>query len=365
MAEFSYPFDSGTGASITQEDWERMARLFTRSGIPGDHHPGNATLRVVSGGGSRQVTVRTGEAIIRGFVYHSNAEITLTLDTVAAGTHRMDLVVLRLDRGTDSIRVHVIKGTPYAATATPTPPSPQTSPFYDVPLGLVTVKDDGIIPASQIRDDRWMAGIEISTGSSWNKPGTMGHRYHGQIHFENDLRRWIGWDGVKWGIVAETGAWRTYEPQMQWYDPANASVVTVDNQWETHGRYRFSADNVVTFSIHAKIEYDYYPDNGSGAFPSPLRSLRLTLPVPSGGFAGMHNAIAPLMWTCGLHPRDRRTGFLQIGPGSGFGRPLVQVEAGFADGLPHGGLEGMTNQNTPWPAGTHFYISGSYECSQG
>ncbi len=108
MAESSWP---GAGpATVDEAMWEALAEPYWQSGLIGsplDSPP------VYADSTGMQVKVRAGtRAIVRGHVWDAgDSDIALSIDANAAGSTRVDLVVLRLDRSSWNVTATVVKGT--------------------------------------------------------------------------------------------------------------------------------------------------------------------------------------------------------------------------------------------------------------
>lgn len=136
MAEFSYPFEAGTGAIVTEDDWSDMAKNWQDDGVVSDSLSPLA-LEVETLAELNTVYVNPGMAVIQGFMYRNTDAIPLTVSSNASGNPRMDRVVLRLDRTTNVIEAAIKEGTP---AASPVAPSVDTVyPIHEISLGYYTV----------------------------------------------------------------------------------------------------------------------------------------------------------------------------------------------------------------------------------
>lgn len=254
MAEFSYPFDTGAGATVTQDMWSRMAKYWSGRAIPGDSASTN--LKVTTTGSSMTTTVSVGEASILGYFYYNDAAVPVVHAANSSGNPRIDVVVLRLDTVADKITVGVVQGTPAISPAVPTLAgnwSTLTSTVYEMPLAYVTVPTGAAaIAGTNIADMRYPGLAPIYTGTAATIPTyNAKQRPMGSIHFQSDTREWLGWDGTKWSTIAGFGAWKTYNPVINWDDgTANGQS---DPNWTTLGRYKLLSDNTVSLSVYAKM----------------------------------------------------------------------------------------------------------------
>lgn len=136
MAEFSYPFDGGTGAFVTEDDWSLMARNWQEDGVIARAY-GTVDLEVETLGDPNTVILYPGAAHIQGFMYRNTDEMPLNFSTNESAHPRIDRVVLRLDRDTNEIRAVVKEGIPAASPAAPDLDT--TYPIYEISLGTYQV----------------------------------------------------------------------------------------------------------------------------------------------------------------------------------------------------------------------------------
>ncbi|MEQ4716092.1 hypothetical protein [Nonomuraea sp. B19D2] len=157
MAERSYPFDGGQGAILSETDWEGMASLWQDDGVAGI--PSGTDLKVTSLEVPGELKVAPGRAAFRGFHYQLDAELTLAYTLNAdASQWRADVVVLRLDRGTNKISLAVKEGIPGGSA--PTVDTNGVNPemriaTYNVPPA------SGAVPAAQVLDYRPFTSMRI------------------------------------------------------------------------------------------------------------------------------------------------------------------------------------------------------------
>lgn len=109
MAESSWP---GPGpATVTEAQWEALAEGFWQSGLIGsplDPAP------VFADSTGMHVKIRAGtRARVRGQLWDAgDTDLVVQISANAAGSTRIDLVVLRLDRSTWLVEATVVEGTP-------------------------------------------------------------------------------------------------------------------------------------------------------------------------------------------------------------------------------------------------------------
>lgn len=150
MAERSFPFDAGAGATVLEVEWQKMAREWLATGVI----TGRLNQLAVSADGSaRSVTVASGRGWVDGFAYENDAALAQPIDAADASNPRIDRIVVRLDRTANEARVRVVKGTPAASPVAPA--LTQTDALYELLLADVTVPAAaGVIVASNVTDRR-------------------------------------------------------------------------------------------------------------------------------------------------------------------------------------------------------------------
>jgi hypothetical protein len=154
MAQTYFPFDSGTGSTVTEGQWSKMARNWIQTGILYDLAN---KLEVYADSTGMQVKVRSGAAWIMGHFYENDAEEILSIAASNPSNPRIDRVVLRLDWSNNQIQLAVLTGTP---AASPTPPSlTQSSTIWEISLAQVYVGAAvSTIAAGNVTDERTWAG---------------------------------------------------------------------------------------------------------------------------------------------------------------------------------------------------------------
>ncbi|MEU4579983.1 hypothetical protein [Nonomuraea sp. NPDC023979] len=157
---------------LTEPDWEAMASLWQDDGVA--DIPSGSSLSVLSEEVPGKLKVRPGRAAFRGFHYvlDTDMELSYTLNTAASGW-RGDLVVIRLDRGTNKMALAIKEGvvggsTPIPDADGPTPELPLAS--YNVP------PNSAAVPAAQVLDRRPFVSrrIRVTGGGNSSYPdGTL------------------------------------------------------------------------------------------------------------------------------------------------------------------------------------------------
>ncbi|GAA3136703.1 hypothetical protein GCM10010466_29400 [Planomonospora alba] len=138
MAEYSFPFDGGTGAAITEDQWSYMAGSWQDDGVEAEG-PASQALKVSSQVVPLTLSIQPGHAFLKGFHYYLDTSRTLAFTENLSEYDRVDRVVLRLDRTSNTVSIAVKTGTP--APETPVPPAVSTD--YNTPevsLATFTVR---------------------------------------------------------------------------------------------------------------------------------------------------------------------------------------------------------------------------------
>lgn len=188
MTQSSWPFE---GVDTTETQYSRLLRHIGQgvNGVPGDN---NLLAYADSTGMNVKVKVSGGnsQAIIRGHMYQSTAEETLSIST-ASTSPRIDLVVLRLDPSVNSIVLAVVTGTPATSPVAPSLTQTDTAIFemliaqVSVPASATTISAGNVLDKRTFIGNVWTSStrpdallgltgynattskLETWTGSSW------------------------------------------------------------------------------------------------------------------------------------------------------------------------------------------------------
>jgi len=134
---------------------------------------GNVGLRAVPGAGLG-ITVHTGYAFVRGYLYHNDAELPKTLAAADTMLDRIDRVVLRWDEPARKINIVIKKG---EFSSTPAVPGLEiTKNIKELALCQVRIRKGATsITASDITDERLTPAcglvsslIDIPIQEMWN-----------------------------------------------------------------------------------------------------------------------------------------------------------------------------------------------------
>lgn len=174
MAERSYPFDSGPGASITEDQWGSMADSWQDDGVEAQG-TWDTPLKVTSANEALILHAAPGHANIAGFHYEMDAAKNLTFAANTTGNPRLDRFVLKLDRGTNTISFLYKQGTPAASPIAP--PVYKGSDAPEILLATFTVRANSstVLPAECL-DEREFIGKRIRTGEAGFGRGNIHYR---------------------------------------------------------------------------------------------------------------------------------------------------------------------------------------------
>ncbi|MCQ1575373.1 hypothetical protein [Streptomyces parvus] len=227
MAEFSAPFDDAPIA--TQSQWSRMAR---RWGLDGVHavDPADTALKV-TGNGSGNVVLQTGEAFVNGFYYKNDTTKTIPITANAGSAARIDLVILRASMSAKSVTAVYKTG----GTSAPTLASDENG-VYEIPLAQCTVAaGSSVVTAVNVLDRRWFTGRGTVPGI----PGARRPSVKGQLLTEG-TKLYAG-DGAGWQWLASPGVEEDYYTPQWTAGGANVSWGTAA---KNIGRYRVQGKKV-------------------------------------------------------------------------------------------------------------------------
>lgn len=194
MTQTSWPFE---GIDTTETQYSRLLRHIGNGviGVPGDNN-----LLTYADSSGMQVKVKVfnslSSAIIRGHMYQSTAEETLTIQA-AESNPRIDTVALKLDPSVNSIVLQIIKGTAAVSPVAPTLTQTDTGVFQ-FPIANVSVPANATtISAGNIIDRRvFVANVWTSSARPTVSAGTIGWNVStSKIEF---------YDGGQWANIGST-----------------------------------------------------------------------------------------------------------------------------------------------------------------
>jgi hypothetical protein len=193
MTQTSWPFEN---ADTTETQYSYLFDRLKTSGVAG--FPTDTALQVTAPGGTMTVTTAAGFAIVRGFMYSSDAVVTNTI-SASSSNPRIDLIILRLDPSANSIVQAVLTGTP--ATSPTAPALTQTTTgIYEIEIGRVTVPALATTIASgNVKDTRncLSHGVGIWTSDSRPTSPTLG-----RVGWSTTNQVLEVWNGSAWKEAA-------------------------------------------------------------------------------------------------------------------------------------------------------------------
>lgn len=163
MTQTYYPFDSGSGANVTEAQWSKMAQYWLNTGvIKGALND----LQVYADSTGLQVKVKSGRAWIQGHFFESDAEEVLAIASADATNPRIDRVIIRLDWTANTVQLAVLQGNP---AVTPVAPAlTQNVSRWEISLAQVRVNAVvSTIAAGNITDERFPGVITPTLLNGW------------------------------------------------------------------------------------------------------------------------------------------------------------------------------------------------------
>lgn len=153
MAKTGFPFDAGSGATVREADWTKMAKGWLGTGVLPNQL--NA-LQVYADSSGMQVKVKSGRAWVEGHFFESDAEETVAIGASDPTNPRIDRVIVRVNWTANTVDLAVLQGT---AAASPVAPSLTTSSaVWEISLAQVLVSAAVVtIAATKITDERTYA----------------------------------------------------------------------------------------------------------------------------------------------------------------------------------------------------------------
>jgi hypothetical protein len=149
MAQTYFPFDSGPGANVQENQWSKMAQHWVGTGVLKTIMN---ELLVYADSTGMQVKVKSGAAYIKGHYYENDVEGSLAIAS-STTLPRIDRAILRCDWTTNTIQLAVLQGTP---SITPVAPNlTQTTSRWEISLAQIAVGASvSTISAASVTDER-------------------------------------------------------------------------------------------------------------------------------------------------------------------------------------------------------------------
>lgn len=176
MAETSFPFDSGPGATITEDQWSRLASPWQADGVVAPGTWDNA-LQVTSANENLTIHVAAGHGVVSGFHYQLDTAKTMTIAANVSATPRIDRVVLKLDRVTNTIAFLYKQGVPATSPVPPSIDKSWASPEVAIAAFTVRANASAVLPA-EVVDEREFIGryVRVTESPAAQVQGTISYR---------------------------------------------------------------------------------------------------------------------------------------------------------------------------------------------
>lgn len=177
MALIYFPFDAGPGASVTEDQWRKMARFWRDTGVLANEDNQFAVSEHAPN--DMSVDVATGKAWLRGHYLESTSVVNVALTAAHASLNRIDRIILRVDFGANTIAVDKLTGAPGASPSAPA--LTQSTSVWEISLAQVSVPAaDTSIQNAQITDERTFS-IGGGSASVASKVSDLGPASQGRI----------------------------------------------------------------------------------------------------------------------------------------------------------------------------------------
>lgn len=279
--QFAAPFDDSPIATALQ------FRKRNRPGTPDcvDAAYGAGDLAVSVAGGGTSINIANGRHHVQGALYElSGGPLNVAVGANGGGSNRTDFAVLTYDDTHDpGVYGRVLAGAALTQTDTG---------IYDVPLATWQKTPAGAI--QDLVDLRVFRGSVVFPCTSSRRPPNP---TRGQIAYEVDTGRHIGWNGTVWSALIE--------------DTGDVAVSVATADWNPAG-----SNLARMLSGRVELDINVSLKNESGG---AVRSITEES-IDSGG---LKIATVP----AGLRP-PRTKFFAMVGPGDRIGRLQVQPDGG-------------------------------------
>jgi hypothetical protein len=139
-----FPFDSGQGANVTEDNWRKMAQHWINTGVINEEMN---SLEVFADSTGMQVKVKSGAAWIKGHYFESNAEEVLPIGSADINNPRIDRIIVRADFNQNFIEFAVLQGV--AAISPIAPALTQNTSRWEISLADIRV-NAGVSTIAQV-----------------------------------------------------------------------------------------------------------------------------------------------------------------------------------------------------------------------
>ncbi|MBT2656611.1 hypothetical protein J7E81_15435 [Bacillus sp. ISL-18] len=164
MVQTYFPFDSGAGADVRENQWSKMAQNWLGTGVIKGQL---SELQVYADSTGLQVKVKSGMSWIKGHYFESSSEEVLPITTADTTNPRIDRVIIRLDWTANTIQLAVLQGVP--AISPVAPALTQNVSRWEISLAQVSVGTNvSTITSGSVIDDRVFTSNVIESGTNVN-----------------------------------------------------------------------------------------------------------------------------------------------------------------------------------------------------
>lgn len=163
MPAFDYSKPHSNSHIATESEWGDFMRYAVPSGVVFD---AVTSCQVYGDSSGKQVKVRAGACFVDGVNAENTSQKTVTLEDNTSGNPRIDRIVGRLDRTTNTVEVTYIKGTPGATPVAPAITNSAT--VVDITLAKVAIANGySTVAAGDVTDERQIAtGLDGQSGNT-------------------------------------------------------------------------------------------------------------------------------------------------------------------------------------------------------
>ena len=260
MSQVYFPFDAGSGGSVTEAQWGLMAKQWLGTGVIKDQLN---DMQVYADSTGMQVKVKTGQAWIQGHFFQSDAEVVLAIAASNATLARIDRVVARVDWSANTVTLAVLTGV--AASSPVAPALTQNTSKWEISLAKISVAANAsTIAAGNVTDERIFTGnISLNqtdaTQDFYANVQALGNGFHtfycagGSVNAPAKSIRgmifstgptynqiWaMDYQGTIYGNYNNNGTWTGWQALAKDYSTSWATM-TLQNAWVNEGSGNFS-----------------------------------------------------------------------------------------------------------------------------
>lgn len=195
MTQTSYPY---VAQDVTDIEYGRLFReMAGGDGVVGSH--GDTSLEVYGDSSGMNVKVRSGSAVLRGYMFYSTDNPATVAVSAASAGNRVDRVVLELNLSAplipDRITLKVLAGT--SGSSTPPALTQTDTGIYQISLATVNVDASvSSIAAGKVSSTRtWLDQSVGQWASNALRPATP-DKY--KLGFNESIGGYEYWNGTAW-----------------------------------------------------------------------------------------------------------------------------------------------------------------------